>query len=282
MNNTFSATRFGLLLRKQWIENRKIFLASSAVLFGCISLFYLFNIIGDHFFQRDSHHVTGMDAYVYFRFSSLPFRESILTLSSIGYITLLSGHYYTRLSKPATGIQELTIPVSATEKLLGGLIYGSLLTIFTFATVFLVTDVAFVTALRTIYSDVTFENKAVELSQVNYGYDDAGFKYYYHVLDSKSKAILPIIGLLLSSIFTMGSVYFRRLPFIKTGVIVVFIVSSLIATHELLDKMLRQGQVKVNDFATTGLAEVTFILFLITLIGSLWAATYFRLKEKEV
>lgn len=282
MNNTFSSRRFGLLLRKQWIENRKIFLASSAILFGCIFLFYLFNIISDPFFQRESHHITGMDAYAYFRFSSLPFRESILALSGIGYITLLSGHYYTRLSKPATGIQELTLPVSTTEKLLGGLVCGSLLTIFTFATVFLVTDTAFVTALRIIYSDVTFENKAVELSHVNYGYDNAGFKYYYQVLHSKSRVILPIIGFLLSSVFTMGSIYFRRFPFIKTGVIVVVIMASLISTHELLDKMLRKGQVRISDFATNGLAEVTAALFLITFIGALWAATYFRLKEKEV
>src|SRR5690606_21890674 len=109
MNNTFSTRRFALLLRKQWIENRKVSLASSAILFGCISLFYLFSIVGDHFFQKGSHHITGMDAYAYFRFSSLRFRESILALSGVGYITLLSGHYYTRLSKPATGIQELTL-----------------------------------------------------------------------------------------------------------------------------------------------------------------------------
>ncbi|MGV3762753.1 hypothetical protein [Parapedobacter sp.] len=282
MNNTFSTRRFGLLFRKQWIENRKIFLASSVILFGCISLFYLFNIVGDQFFQRDSHHVTGLNAYTYFRFSSLRFRESILGLSGLGYIALLSGHYYARLSKPATAIQELTLPVSATEKLLVGLVSGSLLTILTFAMVFLVTDTAFVTVLRTIYSDVTFENKTVELSQANYGYEHAGFKYYYQVLDSKSRAILPVIGFLLSSIFTVGSIYFRRFPFIKTGVVLVGIVTSLIATSELLDKMLRKGQVKVNGFAPNGFEEVTAVLFLITLIGAFWAAAYFRLKEKEV
>ncbi|MFC7526472.1 hypothetical protein ACFQRK_21110 [Parapedobacter sp. GCM10030251] len=282
MNNTFSTRRFGLLLRKQWIENWKVYLASSAILFGCISLFYILNIVSDNFFQRDSHHITGMDAYTYFRFSSLRFREGILALSGIGYITLLSGHYYSRLSKPATGIQELTLPVSVTEKLLGGLVFGSLLTIFTFIAVCLVTDTAFVAALRVIYSDVTFDNKAVELSQVNYGDGQAGFKYYYQVLDVKSRTILLLFAFLLSSVFTLGSIYFRRFPFIKTGFFVVALISSLTATQEFLNKMLLKDRVEINHFAANGYPEVFFIMFLITLIGSLWAATYFRLKEKEV
>jgi hypothetical protein len=223
-----------------------------------------------------------MDAYAYFRFSSLRFRESILALSGIGYITLLSGHYYTRLSKPATGIQELTLPVSATEKLLGGLIFGSLLTIFTFVAVFLVTDTVFVTALRAIYSDVTFQSKQIELSQVHYGYGEAGFKYYYQVLDSKSRGILPVIGFLLTSVFTLGSIYFGRFPFIKMGVIVVGMVASLVSIRGLLDKMLLNGQVKVNDLALGRLSELIAILLLFILIAVLWAATYFRLKEKEV
>lgn len=282
MNNTFNASRFGLLLRRQWIENRKVFLASTAILFGSICLFYIFNILSDSFVQKNSHHVTGIDAYLYFRFSSLRFREAVLVLSGILYVCLLSGHYFTSLSKPATAIQELTIPVSATEKLLSALLSCSVLSMLTFAAVFSVADAAFVTTIKAIYSDVTFENEAVKLSQANYGYEHTGFKYIYETLDRGTLTTLPVSGFLLSTVFTLGSVYFRRFSFIKTSSIVIAFIGSLVSAQQLLNNLIRKGQVRVSEFTTTRDSELLALFILAAIAGALWAATYFRLKEKEV
>jgi hypothetical protein len=44
MNNTFNINRFGLLVKRQWLDFGKIYLISLIVIAGILTGFYIFNI----------------------------------------------------------------------------------------------------------------------------------------------------------------------------------------------------------------------------------------------
>lgn len=44
MNNTFDFNRFSLLVKRQWIENKKLFLMAIVILLGLIIMIYGFNL----------------------------------------------------------------------------------------------------------------------------------------------------------------------------------------------------------------------------------------------
>lgn len=283
MNNTFKMTRLGFLLRKQGIEYRKIYFATTVILFGLIALIYAFSILTDSYSRMQIPH----DNYELLRFSSLTFREPVLIISGMFYLCFLSGHYFSNLDKASTAIQELTLPVSTTERLVCSFLLSTVLTTLTFVVVLLVVDTSAVSILRESYKGIDIESIQKQVRSTNYyGYENrAGFKFILQALDVKLLTVFPLFALFISSVFTLGSIYFSRLSFMKTSFVVVLFLGGVTLITTFLSKTIRKGYFHVQD-TNQDYAPVLSILFnaviVILLVGSVWAAIYFRLKEKEV
>src|SRR5690606_1399689 len=136
MNNTFSISRFALLLRRQWIENRKVYLAGTMILFGSICFCYILHIINGGVTPSDLVNGGTEDVEKFYYFSKFDFRQLVFVLAGTCYLSLFSGLFFSNLGKPAKAIQELTLPVSKAEKLSVALLFSSLFTIISFAVVF--------------------------------------------------------------------------------------------------------------------------------------------------
>lgn len=284
MASTFSSTRFSLLIRKEWIENRKILITGTAILFGAVALSYTFVILTSDYIRFGHTTITNGDATVQFiRFSSLNFRESVLSYSGLFYIALLSGHYFLALGRPTTAIQELTLPVSTTERTIAAFLLSGFLTLLSFTVVFLLVDALYVTGIRTIYRDVILQMSEI---QTTYQYEGSvyrfeGFPYLLQAWD-RSQYITPLcIGSILSSVFTLGSVYFSRLPFVKTALAVIVFVGGLLIASTVMEQALKGGRMTVGSNGSVLSDMLGFLLTAVTIITA-WLATYFRLKEKEV
>ena len=280
MNNTFKISRLQLLLRKQWIENKKIYFATSAILFGLLALLYAFNILTHSFVTRQN--LEGTNEYNYFlsSFSSLTFRDTILAISGMFYLCLLSGHYFSNLGKASTAIQELSLPVSKTEKLVCSFLLSVVLTILTFIISFLIVDIVAVSILKDVYKEINFDEIAFNQG---FGFDRPyGFKFFLQTLDMKSITIMSLIGLLLSSVFILGSVYFPRFSFIKTSFLVVLFAGVIALSVTSLDRLIKEGKVSIGNVSNDNMIKVFVAVFILSIVVSIWSAIYFRLKEKEV
>lgn len=279
MTNTSSFARLRLLIRKQWIENRKIFVVSTVILFGAVALYYLLAILGSNFIRSEETTITLHNAHSFFSFSSLNFRLQVLLFSSLFYLTLLSGHYFLALGKPSTAIQELTLPVSATERTVVAFLLSTLVIILTFVLTFLLVDALFVITLKAIYRD--FIRQADEI-QPMFQFTDSlhGFPYILQALDRPLFIPIPIIAFILSSVFTLGSVCFTRYSYVRTAFATMGILVLLAIFYVGIKNVLFAGDVQVSD--NDGKLDSLFIGSTVVGIVAIWFATYFRLKEKEV
>lgn len=284
MTNTFSSARFSLLIRKQWIENGKIFITSTAILFGVVALSYIFALAYFDYIRFGDTSVTEPFAvFQFIQFSSLGFRQTILSYCGLFYIALLSGHYFLALGRQTTAIQELTLPVSTTERTVVALLLSSILTLLSFTVVFLLLDALFVTGIRAIYRDAILQMGETQATYQSNGrvYRFEGFPYLLQAWD-RSQYMTPLcIGFALSSMFTLGSVYFSRLPFVKTALAVVVFVGGLLIASTVIEQALKGGRMTVGSNGGDLSAMLGFLLTAVTIITA-WLATYFRLKEKEV
>lgn len=276
MNNTFKISRLGLLIKKQWIENRRTYFITTAILFGFIVLIYLFNIFIDSYTKN----LISIDSYQFLRFSSLSFRIPTLVLSGIFYLCLLAGHYFSNLGKASTAIQELTLPVSTIERLVCSFLLTTVLTLLTFVSVFLIVDTSAVSILKEVYKDIDIDLLISDQNRYSYGIV-YGFKSILQSLGVIQLIVLPLFALFLSSVFTLGSIYFSRLSFIKTSFVVILFLGiaalSVVTTERTINNGLIAVQYPRQNETLISLNPIILIL----IIGSIWAAIYFRLKEKE-
>ncbi len=275
MNNTFNISRFALLLRRQWIENRMVYLASMMILFGFISFIYIIYIISEGIITSD---LANVSAQKFYQLSRLDFRVFLLGLLGICYLSLLSGHFFSNMSKPAKAIQELTLPVSKAEKLFVTILFSSLFSIASFIVVFMMTDAIFVSTLKSMYKNVT-----MHMQPVSSPYENYGFKYIFQTFEPTELTLFAAFALLLTSVFCLGSLYFRRLAFVKTALTFTAFGILVLSVSNMIREQLTEGLIYVSDFRSYNdtVANYATFLFIIS-VGFLWTSTYFRLKEKEV
>lgn len=253
MNNTFNINRFGLLLKRQWLEFGKIYLITLLVVLGTIVGFYSLNLL---FEVRE------------LSVRDLSFREPFFIIFGALFITVIASNYFAPLGQKSRAVIDLMLPASVFEKFLSGVLFTSVLSTLSFIVIFFAVDFAFVSTLRENFG-------AEELKNVPYI-----FSKDYH----EAMYMLLAMPFLVTSVFLLGSIYFNRFHYIKTVVTVMIfgaIWSYLIV--KVTKKLITTG--KVNESAATGTNSNSIFLFvsitaLITLV--FWIITYVRLKEKEV
>lgn len=263
MNNTFNINRFGLLLRRQWLDFGRIYLIFLAVLTGAIALIFFMNVpIGTE----------GGDKYI-----NMYFRNPLFGIGGFFFISIAASGYFAVLGQKSRAILELMTPASTFEKFLAGVVYSALLSIISFLLIFFLVDLTFTAYLNSTFGDV--QQTGSSETPVN------GTK----TLFEECWSALPFlkftfaIPFLVTSVFLLGSVYFNRFHYIKTGVTLMLfsaIAGYIIARtgSYMMDGMIRIGGPRFSDL--DGMHYMFLTTLLLTLI--FWFITYIRLKEKEV
>ncbi|MES2417874.1 MAG: hypothetical protein V4541_06775 [Bacteroidota bacterium] len=253
MDNIFNIQRFGLLLRRQWLEFGKIYLISLVVALGVIVAFYAGSLWPYLTDQRP------------FEARYLNFREPLFLIFGFIFISVIASSYFAHLGQKPKAIIELMIPASTFEKFLGGLIFSALLSTASFISLFYLTDLVFVARLNGV------DNPA-----------------YFFVRNNPSQ-FWPIYTapFFVTSIFLLGSIYFEKFHYIKTAITVMIFSGIWTAIIAKSGKLLFEGKIRVNEEDIPwgnhkSNAEWWGFILLAALTIIFWVITYVRLKEKEV
>lgn len=261
MNNTFNIQRFGLLLKRQWLEFGKIYLISLAVALGIMITVYGFTVIP--FFNGERN----VDAY-----HELTVRIPLFIILGFLFISVIASSYFAHLGQKSKAIIDLMIPASTFEKFMAGLFFTGFLSTACFLVLFYLTDLAFITSLKNHVG--TEESKT--------------FYYFFsdrYILKEATPFFIYVVPFFVTSIFLLGSVYFERFHYIKTAISVMIFSGIWTFIMIKVGKLIFENKSSIQMNSHQNMQHTTewmvFGLFtLLTLI--FWSITYVRLKEKEV
>lgn len=260
MNNTFNIQRFGLLLKRQWLEFGKIYLITLAVALGVIVTFYSFALTSV---------ITEENP---FSPRLLQFREPLFLVFGFLFITVIASSYFAHLGQKPKAIIDLMIPASTFEKFLTGVMFTAILSTVSFILIFYLTDLAFI----------------AQVKDISLKYGEPATYFFTKNKPKEFHSIFVIIPIFITSIFLAGSIYFNKFHYIKTAISVMifsglwaFIIFKL--GEALFKGRIRVEQVDMNtNNAPKGLIELGVFAILLLLTAIFWTITYVRLKEKQV
>ena len=273
MNNTFSIKRFGLLLKRQWLEFGKIYLISLVVVLGVLLSFYGYN------YYAITNFIDGG-----FSSNRIYIRIPLFVVTGLLFITTIASNYFAHLGQKSRAIIDLMTPNSTFERFMGGVFFTTVLGISSYLLLFYLTDLAFMTKLRSWYetsgNNMFLDGKKVELNQM--------FPYFFN--DNRKEVPMPVLAgsFLLTSVFLLGSIYFEKFHYIKTAICVMIFSGIWTAIIVKSNKVLFEGKIPINNnhmrdmFNERNTVEIWVALLIVALTLIFWALTYVRLKEKEV
>lgn len=264
MNQTFSFSRFGLVLKLHLSEHLKSYLLGIGVLVG-VWLMML---------SPDAVRLSVFNESIYRKHGVL-----------FGFIFCGAGAWFASeafrmVSTPVRGIPYLALPASQLEKFL-----SVFLMLLLFIPVFL---------------GVFYAIEGITFSIINNRIPAGSPRY--ELLDLTSKYLekdMRYMAYIVPPFFLIGSIYFTKLPFVKTAVIafLIFFVTALF----LNDFIIRQLFPAREHYGSTLFQEVSFIenrrwytvdlagtprliinTVLILMVPAMWFIAYIRFKEKEL
>ena len=273
MNDIFNINRFGLLLRRQWLEFGKIFLITLGVAFGVIATFYSLNFWPVFFYDSLS--------YV-----SIGFREPLFVIFGFLFITVVASNYFAHLGQKPKTIIELLLPASTFEKFLASVVFTAILSVLGYILIFYITDLVFMTKLRDIPIGVNsgrYYPQTIDGKEVNVD------RYVYIFQAMKKDMFLPFYTapLFVTSVFLLGSIYFEKFHYIKTAIAVMLFsgIAGYVVAKVAEFLMSNRRPIGINGFLIirgTNTLELIAMFVVLLLTMAFWAITYVRLKEKEV
>lgn len=266
MNNTFNINRFGLLLKRQWLDFGKIYLMSLAVLGGIIITAYLFKIP-----LPDRNHYVDDSGYL-----NMSFRYPLFLILGFIFISIIASGYFSSMGQKSRSILELLTPASTFEKFLCAIFYTSILSIASFLLLYFAIDIVFVKYINSFYNVFKQEPYNTKIF--------VGAETLYHeAMRHKDIFYAATTPFLIIAIFLLGSIYFNRFHYIKTAVsVMVYLAIAAYIVAKTAEKttanMTRIHHTTGNKDST--LLAIMVISILLTFI--FWVITFIRLKEKEV
>lgn len=271
MNNIFNINRFGLLIKRQWLDFGKIYLISLVVITGVL--------IGFYAWQSPSP-LKGLN-YDNDGNLDLRFRYPLFLIVGFLFISIVASSYFATMGQKSRAILELMIPASTFEKFLTALFYTSVISLLSFLILFYFTDLAFVKYINAHLTEFKVNGnhskslKPVESIATQITNDE---NYRNFILNQ-----FPL-PLLVTSIFLLGSIYFNRFHYIKTAVSVIVFCGLASYICIKVAELLTRDMIMKNQSYNNDKSDVLLFLLLISITLTLifWTITYVRLKEKEV
>lgn len=263
MNNILHWNRLWLLIRKQAIENYKFYLIGGGTLAGLLFSVFLL-----------TYHLSDGIAY-----------DNQIILFIIGLFlggTLFTSFTFSGLSNRPKGIAYLTLPASMLEKMICAFLYSNILFFVFYLIVFYAIDIPFV-KMTVHYFPWKYNNIPQEIhnDSLVFGIGHKAFGY------------IVLTYFVIQTIFLLGSVYFERFVFIKTGLaifgfcLLLYLINLLVAYGLMQGKvdafpfaMLRVNYVSVNP--PNFMKQILGVVFGYLLVPFLWVVCYIRLREKQM
>jgi len=208
----------------------------------------------------------------------LGFRYLLFTFLGFFFISIIASNYFNHLGKKADAITELMTPASMFEKFTSGILYTSIVSPFSFLVIFYLVDAAFITSFNGQINDMITGNSALKPAQAMMEeiINDPSYLNYF-----KYNAISPFA---ITSIFLLGSIYFKRFHYIKTATILILFTILWVSSTMYIMKLVTDGTVWVGNSYWQIDSNVYQIFTLVGLFLTIafYVTTYIRLKEKEV
>ena len=258
MNNTFDIKRFCMLFKKHTLENSKTYLLSAGVLTGLMFIFLGFNS-----YSSNGH----LLMYV-----QIPFFIFMLLIAGSIFTSIV----FTELGDKSKAIPTLMLPASHFEKYLVSWLYSYVI-------------------FQLVYVGVFYLTASIV---VNMGHHELEVDKVINVFDwQKNECWYAFVAYGFIHAFAFfGAIFFKKLHFIKTAMAFFAGLVLLTLVNKPIVSALIPGDVKSIPFqrldiyehdryfnirASDGMMNISLcVLALVVLL--LWAATYLRVKEKEV
>ncbi|MFY7825472.1 MAG: hypothetical protein ACOVQ4_00035 [Flectobacillus sp.] len=257
MNQTLDIQRLGWLIKRIWVENRKLFGMTYVVMvLLCIAAYYLGRDAGGAIVDID-------------------IRVGSFIAGMLGMGVLFANYIFRDFSHTPSTMSYLLLPASHLEKFLSGLFYVLIVYPIVIISTHSLIDYAAFEMIKLFYPDTSMSSVALYY-----------FEQIHDYLDVHSA--MPINSIvIIANVWTftiMGTLFFQRLSLIKTA----FLGFSSIAIIALLEYLMFHyiiGDLNNNvsfegdlrDYITVGLVLIRFVLPLFWLL-----IAYLKLKEKEV
>ena len=264
MNNFFNYHRFALLVKRQWVENRRLFLMAFIILLG----------LGIVIYSLGTNWENGNLMLVEIRMGLF---FTILFLGG----SFFTNYIFRDLSDKNSSTSFLLVPASHFEKQLSAAFFTFVIFPITFLTLFYIIDNSFVNIANGVNNGLVSKK---ELNPTKYLFD--------YIRESKNVNLNIMIPAWLSmqAFMILGSISFSGWSYIKTGFAGFAIFFAIILFAVLMHKIFledlnnkvggtHQFQIKptrdmLNRYIIFGLKYALTPLFLVI--------AYFKLKEKQI
>lgn len=265
--SNFSFKRTGQLIKKQWVENRRLYSMSVLALTGILGVtFVLWLSMSGTSYNEESAYIFGL-----------------IGLFITGAI--FASTTYNMLNAKDTGIYWISFPASHLEK-------------------FLVTLFFNVVVFTVVYTALFFVLKFISEAYINYLIENGQRLYSYRRIDwsrsdgfSEAIPVFCYVFFVVQAAFLLGSISFKRFSFIITTIVIIGILFLLGWYAFKIGKIAFGNEYDFNPFrvqshyengaykeyelnASLKACVELFLKFL--LAPFLWLVTWFKLKEKQL
>ncbi len=264
MNDTFNLQRFGFLFKKTILERPLQLLGIMALALIATLIIFSVCVYFNHF---DSAHLL-----------SFPW-------GYVGGGVILSSVIFGYFNTNSSGSAYLTLPASAFEKWLCGVLISGVLFTCVFLVFYRLMDLSAVAIYHNnLDKSIPDYKHLYEMAHI-YQLDDTKVRFNYFVFANFAGAAL------------LGSLYFNKANFIKTAMVIVVLFAFVMGVNWLIARMFFMNVNSAFPFLSVGLqigndyrminvspeAEERFtacLKYVVPVI--LWLTAYIRLREKEI
>lgn len=270
MNNTFNFNRFSLLIKRQWVENKKLFLMASGILLGLGSVFYLL---------LSNWKIGTIDNGV---------QEGTFMVGIFIGGTLFTNYIFKDFADKNNSTSFLLTPASHFEKLLSGSFYSLIIFPLVFMALFFLMDYFFITMANTIHQDLSVA-KNLEIQEW-----EKNISHFNRLSQRPNVFFGSILGgwFITQAFMVLGTITFSRWAYIKTGFVgfAIMLVVGIISNY-VFDGMISglAEQVESNNIlypkvmpTVEILRDITIFILKYIFTPLLLLIAYFKLKEKQV
>jgi len=279
MNNTFNIKRFGLVFRKDFMENLKRYALLFLTMFGIM-------VIVSIFVSWNYYHNLEVRGF----HNSTPHNVGLLTFMSFAFVAgglLFASTIMTPMNSKLKRISFLITPSSNFEKFFSRWIIVTIGYVLSFFVAMWIADALRVAVITAYYPDL--EIKFLDLTKLIYPGDNYSPEY---MIPKEFFTTFVFMYLLFQSLFLLGATIWEKASFVKTFVAISVIIFAyimvcrwaiLLSYEEGLNGF---GNVlnsfSINNEDTTKKILMLLKTFLSVFTLTNWILAFFRFRESEI